>query len=79
MKDKDNSAIVMMVRQLQPTAQGLPLELYFFTNRTNWKRFEALQSDIFDHVYAMLPCFGLRMYQAPAGTDFAARDTWPPL
>lgn len=78
-KDKDNSAIVMMVRQLQPTAQGLPLELYFFTNRTNWKRFETLQSDIFDHVYAMLPCFGLRMYQAPAGTDFAARDTWPPL
>lgn len=71
-KDKDNSAIVMMVRQLQPTPQGLPLELYFFTNRTNWKRFEALQSDIFDHVYAVLPCFGLRMYQAPAGSDFAA-------
>ncbi len=70
LKDKDNSAIFMMVRQLQPTAQGLPLELYFFTNRTNWKRYEALQSDIFDHVYAILPHFGLRMYQAPAGSDF---------
>ena len=69
LKDKDNSAIFMMVRQLPPTPQGLPLELYFFTNRTNWKRYEALQSDIFDHVYAVLPHFGLRMYQAPAGTD----------
>lgn len=72
LKDKDNPAIFMMVRQLQPTPQGLPLELYFFTNRTNWKRFEALQSDIFDHVYAVLPHFGLRMYQAPAGSDFAS-------
>ena len=69
-KDKDNPAIFMMVRQLQPTAQGLPLELYFFTSRTNWKRYEALQSDIFDYVYALLPHFGLRMFQSPAGTDF---------
>jgi len=71
LKDKSNPAIFMMVRQLQPTAQGLPLELYFFTSRTNWKRYEALQSDIFDYVYAILPHFGLRMYQAPAGSDFA--------
>lgn len=70
LKDKSNPAILMMVRQLQPTPQGLPLELYFFTSRTNWKKFEALQCDIFDHVYAALSHFGLRMYQAPAGTDF---------
>lgn len=67
LRDKSNPAIFMMVRQLQPTPQGLPLELYFFTSRTNWKKFEHLQSDIFCHVYAVLPLFGLRMYQMPTG------------
>lgn len=67
--DPDNTAILMMVRQLQPTPQGLPLELYFFTTRTGWRSFEVLQSEIFDHVYAVVGEFGLRMYQAPAGTD----------
>ncbi|MDE6243869.1 MAG: hypothetical protein K2M14_07670 [Muribaculaceae bacterium] len=69
------ATIFMIVRQMQPTSQGLPLELSFFTNRTNRKKFEALQSDIFDYVYAMLSHFGPRMYQASAGADL--RDCTP--
>lgn len=61
---------LLMVRQLQPTPQGLPLELYFFLDTPAWKQFEVLQSDIFDWVYAQVPLYGLRIYQAPAGTDF---------
>lgn len=72
--DEQNSAILTMVRQLQPTPQGLPLELYFFANETNWKKFEALQSDIFDHVYAIIAEFNLRMYQSPAGADVRSLD-----
>lgn len=59
-----------MVRQLQPTPQGLPLELYFFTNNTEWVTYEHIQSAIFNHVYAVISEFGLRMYQAPSGNDF---------
>lgn len=70
-QDDANSAVVTMVRQLAPTPQGLPLELYFFTDVTAWKKYEHLQSDIFDHVYAVIPEFGLRMFQSPAGADFA--------
>ena len=59
-----------MVRQLQPTPQGLPLELYFFTNNTDWVTYEHIQSAIFNHVYAVVSEFGLAMYQAPSGNDF---------
>lgn len=60
----------LMVRQLQPTGEGLPLEVYTFTNTTAWVAYEAIQSDIFDHLIAILPEFGLRIYQAPSGYDF---------
>ncbi len=60
----------ILVRQLQPTAQGLPLEIYAFSNTTVWKDYEAIQSDIFDHLIAILPEFGLSIYQAPSGQDF---------
>lgn len=59
-----------MVRQLQPTGQGLPLELFFFVRQTEWVAFEAVQSDIFDEVYALVNRFQLRLYQQPAGADF---------
>lgn len=59
-----------MVRQLQPTPQGLPLELYFFTNNTEWVTYEHIQSAVFNHVYAVVLEFGLAMYQAPSGNDF---------
>jgi len=64
-----NSNMLYMVRQMQPTAQGLPLQLYFFTHATEWRSFECVQSDIFDHVYAIVNEFGLRIFQSPAGTD----------
>ena len=60
----------LMVRQLQPTSEGLPLEVYAFTNTTVWKDYEAIQSDIFDHLIAIIPEFGLKVYQAPSGADF---------
>ena len=62
--------LTIMVRQLQPTAQGLPLELYFFSDGTEWVPYEHLQAEIFEHVFAMLPTFGLRVFQSPMGIDF---------
>ncbi len=62
----------LMVRQLQPGAEGLPLEIYCFTNDTRWVVYEGIQSDIFDHLLAILPEFGLRVFQNPGGADFHA-------
>ncbi|WP_422911468.1 mechanosensitive ion channel family protein [Pseudomonas sp. MAC6] len=61
--------MTQLVRQLSPTADGLPLELYCFTNTIAWARYEAIQSDIFDHLLAILPEFGLRVFQHPSGAD----------
>ncbi len=60
---------VLMVRQLAPTEHGLPLEIYCFANDTVWVNYERIQSDIFDHVLAVAPEFGLRLYQNPSGWD----------
>ena len=62
----------VMVRQMQPTSEGLPLEIYAFTNTTLWGDYEMIQSDIFDHLMAILPEFGLKIYQAPSGSDLQA-------
>jgi len=56
--------MTLLVRQLQPTTEGLPLELYCFTRSTAWGEYEAVQADIFDHLLAILPAFGLRVFQA---------------
>lgn len=61
---------IFMVRQLQPTTQGIPLELYFFTDIIEWKNFEHIQAEIFNYVYACINLFGLSIYQAPSGNDF---------
>jgi miniconductance mechanosensitive channel len=58
-----------MVRQLHPGAEGIPLEIYAFTNTTAWVAYENIQADIFDHIFAVLPEFGLRIYQSPTGYD----------
>ncbi|WP_430391519.1 mechanosensitive ion channel domain-containing protein [Dyella sp. 20L07] len=58
-----------MVRQLQSGPQGVPLELYCFTATTAWAEYEAIQSDIFDHLIALLPEFGLQLYQQPSSYD----------
>ncbi|MGV8941966.1 MAG: mechanosensitive ion channel family protein [Lysobacter sp.] len=67
-----NQQMTQIVRQLEPSPTGLPLELYCFTNTVAWVPYEGIQSDIFDHLIAMLPEFGLRLYQAPSGADVTA-------
>lgn len=62
--------MMKMVRQLPSTPQGLPLEVYCFADTTEWVEYERIQDEIFDHLIAVLPRFGLRIYQQPAGADF---------
>jgi len=59
-----------LVRQLQPTEKGIPLELYIFSSDNNWVNFENLQSDLFDHFISILPDFDLSLHQDPSGDDF---------
>ncbi len=61
--------MTMLVRQLEPTPKGLPLQIYCFTNTTVWNEYEGIQSDIFDHLLAILPQFDLRIFQEPSGLD----------
>ena len=67
---KVNPDMTLLVRQLQPTAQGLPIELYFFSADTRWVKYEEIQAEVFDHVLAVLHTFGLKVFQSPSGTDF---------
>jgi len=64
-----NKDLTYMVRQLDPTPTGIPLEIYGFANQTSWVPYENIQSDIFDHIYAVIPEFGLRLFQSPSGHD----------
>ncbi|MFT4347660.1 mechanosensitive ion channel family protein [Bartonella ancashensis] len=62
--------MILITRQLSPTPNGLPLEIYCFTNTTVWLEYERIQSDIFDHLYSILPDFGLRVFQNPSSYNF---------
>ncbi|MBC8480581.1 MAG: mechanosensitive ion channel [Actinobacteria bacterium] len=73
----NTETMTLLVRQLAPTAVGVPLELYTFTNTTDWVEYEGIQSDIFDHVFAVLPKFGLRAFQE--GTVEAAATRGLPM
>ena len=64
-----NRNMTLMVRQLQPTETGLPMELYFFTSTVDWVAYETVQSDVFDHVLAVISVFDLRVFQNPSGSD----------
>ena len=64
-----NQDMTCMVRQLQPTETGIPLELYFFSANKVWVAYEGIQADVFDHVLAIIPEFGLRVFQNPSGED----------
>ncbi len=64
---KDFSAFV---RQLDPVSEGLPLEVYCFTNTADWLKYEAYQADIFDHILSVIGEFGLYIFQSPSGRDF---------
>jgi len=63
--------MTLLVRQLPPGPEGLPIEIYCFTNTTEWARYEDIQSDIFDHFLAIVPAFGLKLFQKPSGSDIA--------
>lgn len=67
--DSVHKGMTLLVRQLAPTQTGVPIELYIFTNDTRWGVYEDIQADIFDHIFAILPQFGLKVYQAPSGND----------
>lgn len=64
--------MIQMVRQMTPTPDGLPIQVYAFTATTAWVEYEGIQSDIFDHLYSIIPEFGLRVYQHPSGVDVRA-------
>lgn len=67
---KIHDNMTFLVRQLQPTEKGLPLEIYVFSNDQAWANYEAIQADIFDHILAIVPEFNLRVFQNPTGDDF---------
>lgn len=67
---KIHENMTLLVRQLKPGNIGIPIEIYCFTNDTNWNNYEAIQADIFDHLLAVIPQFGLRVYQNPSSNDF---------
>lgn len=63
--------MLMIVRMMEPQSDGIPVEVYCFTNNTAWVEYERIQGDIFDHLLAILPEFWLQLYQAPAGSDIS--------
>ena len=65
-----NGDLMILVRYLEATDKGMPLEIYFFTKRKEWPLYEALQADVLDHIMAVLPEFDLRVFQSPSGADF---------
>jgi miniconductance mechanosensitive channel len=67
-----NKELTFMVRQLQPTEKGLPLEIYVFSSDNEWVAYEGIQADIFDHLLAVVAEFGLQLFQEPTGADFRA-------
>jgi len=68
---KIHDRMTLIVRQLQPGTEGLPIEIYCFSNDIDWVAYEGIQADIFDHIAAIAPEFGLRLYQRLAGADLA--------
>jgi miniconductance mechanosensitive channel len=70
-----HDGMTFLVRQLQPTPKGLPIEIYVFSTDKTWVNYENIQSDIFDHILASIPEFGLRVFQDPSGTDICSLST----
>lgn len=70
-----NQELHCMVRHLQPTDRGIPVELYFFSTVKDWIPYEEIQADVFDHVLAVIPEFDLRVFQSPSGAD-VQRMAW---
>ncbi|MEN4920321.1 mechanosensitive ion channel domain-containing protein [Achromobacter spanius] len=68
--------MAMMVRMMEPTSEGIPIEVYCFTAVTAWVEYERIQGDVFDHLLAILPELGLRLYQQPSGADIGAMGSY---
>jgi len=68
---KVNNNHLLMVRQLQPTERGVPLEVYCFADTIQWAEYEVIQADIFDHLYAAAQFFDLQLFQSPSGKDLS--------
>jgi len=66
-----NKNLTILVRQLQVTPEGLPMEIYVFSSDQRWIHYEAIQSDIFDHIFSVIPEFDLSLFQSPSGEDFS--------
>ena len=66
-----HKGMTLLVRQLEPGTQGVAIEIYCFSNDTAWANYENFQADVFDHLIAILPDFGLKAFQSPGGSDFA--------
>lgn len=66
---KVHDGMTIMVRHLPPSPYGIPIEIYVFSNDIRWEHYEAIQADIFDHILAVIPEFGLRIFQNPTGRD----------
>ncbi len=73
-----NHGMTCMVRQLQPTENGIPIELYFFSAIKEWEAYERVQADVFDHVMSVIPEFDLRVFQTPTGYDMRHLAQSPP-
>ena len=73
LKNNENihDGMTFLVRQLSPTENGLPIQIYVFSNNTDWIDYEEIQSDIFDHLLAALNQFNLKIYQRPSGNDLS--------
>ncbi|MDR3133608.1 MAG: mechanosensitive ion channel family protein [Prevotellaceae bacterium] len=69
----------LMARQLQPTNSGIPIEIYVFATTTEWVKYEAIQSDIFDHIIAAIPYFNLRIFQNPSWNDYQLMSSGIPV
>ncbi len=69
-KEEINPNMTFLVRQMQATEKGLPMEIYVFSKVQEWADYENIQSDIFDHLYAIIPIFDLKVFQNPSGADF---------
>ena len=71
---KTHQEMTLMVRQLAPGPHGVPIEVYCFSNEMDWLRYEAFQSEVFNHLFAVLPEFGLRAFQERSGSDLPRRE-----
>jgi len=65
-----NNDMTFLVRHLQPTEMGIPIQVYVFATTTDWNKYEDIQADIFDHILAVIPEFDLRVFQYPSSGDF---------